>query len=320
MPRTPKRRGRPRPKGESRPRPGSAQGPLRNAGLGSPSAGAGAWPVAHFSGCIFLASCGSGPPPPPKPPPEAPMVTDPLAKILASMDPGSHRSLPVPTRRDDLVEKIFGHAVADPYRWLEDGDSDEVKRWTDEQNALTRRVLDRIAVAITCTSASPSCCASAPSARRRCARCRPGHQRYFHTKREGDQNQPMLYVRDGVDGRTRFSSIPTRSPRTARPRSTGGPRPTTASCSRSGSRRTATKRARSTCATSTRKRICRQDRAMPLRVDRVAARRQELLLLALPHEGNGPGRRRELPPHDLTSTSRRQSGATTPTSSAEIAR
>ena len=32
-----------------------------------------------------------------------------------------------PTRTDNVVEKLHGVAVADPYRWLEDADSAEVR-------------------------------------------------------------------------------------------------------------------------------------------------------------------------------------------------
>lgn len=38
----------------------------------------------------------------------------------------------MPTRRETVVDTLHGVAVADPYRWLEDGDSAEVQlilRW-----------------------------------------------------------------------------------------------------------------------------------------------------------------------------------------------
>ena len=47
-----------------------------------------------------------------------------------------------PTRRDDVVDTYHGIAVADPYRWLEDGDNAEVAAWVAAQNELTRSVLD----------------------------------------------------------------------------------------------------------------------------------------------------------------------------------
>ncbi len=46
------------------------------------------------------------------------------------------------TRRDAVVDTLHGVAVADPYRWLEDGDDPEVQQWVAEQNRLTRSALD----------------------------------------------------------------------------------------------------------------------------------------------------------------------------------
>lgn len=47
-----------------------------------------------------------------------------------------------PTRRGDVVDDYHGTPVADPYRWLEDGDDAEVVDWVAAQNAHTRAVLD----------------------------------------------------------------------------------------------------------------------------------------------------------------------------------
>lgn len=49
-----------------------------------------------------------------------------------------------PTRRGDTSDVLHGVTVADPYRWLEDGRSDEVKAWSSDQNTLARSVLSRI--------------------------------------------------------------------------------------------------------------------------------------------------------------------------------
>ena len=49
---------------------------------------------------------------------------------------------PPPTRRDVVVDTLHGVDVADPYRWLEDGESDEVQQWVSAQNRHTRQALD----------------------------------------------------------------------------------------------------------------------------------------------------------------------------------
>ncbi len=59
-----------------------------------------------------------------RPPPGPPPVTGPT-------DAGYP-----PARRLDLAEKIGGHMVADPYRWLEDPGSAETRAWLAAQDAL----------------------------------------------------------------------------------------------------------------------------------------------------------------------------------------
>lgn len=58
------------------------------------------------------------------------------------MPPASRTPLPYPDApRDDVVDDYFGTPVADPYRWLEDVDSAQTRRWIDEENALTESFL-----------------------------------------------------------------------------------------------------------------------------------------------------------------------------------
>ena len=59
--------------------------------------------------------------------------------------PASRRP-PPPTRRTDAADDYPGGRVEDPYRWLEEMDSPEVRAWVDAQNAHTFTFLRSIPV------------------------------------------------------------------------------------------------------------------------------------------------------------------------------
>ena len=103
-----------------------------------------------------------------------------------------------PTKVDPVVEKIHGVEVVDPYRWLENGTSPAVKAWTDQENAFTRSVLDKLPerdkIHARLNQLLDIGSLSAPA---------PAKGKYFYTKREGKQNQPILYVREGLHGKDR---------------------------------------------------------------------------------------------------------------------
>ena len=102
------------------------------------------------------------------------------------------------TRTVGVVDELFGERLPDPYRWLEDGTSPETRDWTGAQNALTEAWL----------AASPE----RPAIRARLEDLLaigalgtpvPARGRYFYQRRDGRQNQPVLYVREGADGADR---------------------------------------------------------------------------------------------------------------------
>jgi prolyl oligopeptidase len=110
--------------------------------------------------------------------------------------------MPIPgapaTRRDDVVDTLHGVAIADPYRWLEDGSSEETRAWTAAQNARTDAILctipGRAALEARLGALYRAGTVDTPAVRGR---------RFFYLKREGDQSQAVLYARDGLDGAER---------------------------------------------------------------------------------------------------------------------
>jgi prolyl oligopeptidase len=103
-----------------------------------------------------------------------------------------------PTPTSDATEVLHGESIPDPYRWLEDGESGATRAWTAAQNALTRSYLDAAPARARIRARLEELLAigaiSVPA---------PVRGRYFYQRRDGRQNQPVLYLREGVGGEDR---------------------------------------------------------------------------------------------------------------------
>jgi prolyl oligopeptidase len=109
------------------------------------------------------------------------------------------------TRQDEVEEDHHGTLVKDPYRWLEDTDSEETRRWIAAQSAVTASFL----------AAIPG---RAALERRLTARwnfekfgipLREGG-RYFWTKNDGLQNQSVVYWAESLDASPKVLIDPNR--------------------------------------------------------------------------------------------------------------
>jgi prolyl oligopeptidase len=102
-----------------------------------------------------------------------------------------------------VVDLLHGEEIADPYRWLEDGDSADTQRWTEAQNAFTASHLGRFpgrgALRARLEQLLAIGVLGTPT---------PVRGRYLYERRDGRQNQPILYVRDGAHGPDRVAVDP----------------------------------------------------------------------------------------------------------------
>lgn len=102
-----------------------------------------------------------------------------------------------PSPVEPVAESFHGTTVEDPYRWLEDGDSEPVRAWVAAQNRLTRTVLDGLG----CRAPLAARLGELHRAGRISAPRRAGPY-LFLLVRQGDDEQPVL-VRRTLDGSER---------------------------------------------------------------------------------------------------------------------
>ncbi|KAM1088128.1 hypothetical protein ACFX19_016280 [Malus domestica] len=151
------------------------------------------------------------------PPPSSPLVLKSIPFPIRSLSSSSSSSLPKPrntnamgslraldvplhyptARRDEsVVDDYHGVKVADPYRWLEDPDSEETKEFVQKQVELTQSVLKecdtrgQLGEKITQLFDHPR---YDPPLKR--------GNKYFYTHNTGLQAQSVLYVQDSLDGK-----------------------------------------------------------------------------------------------------------------------
>ena len=108
------------------------------------------------------------------------------------------QAAPPKARVETVIDEYHGQRVSDPYRWLEDSTSSETQQFVAEQNAYTHSVLSEVP--------------GRDDLRRRVeqlltigrvASPRIGGNNYFYERRDGHQNQAVVYVREGRSGKDR---------------------------------------------------------------------------------------------------------------------
>jgi prolyl oligopeptidase len=113
---------------------------------------------------------------------------------IASASTASALSYP-PARKVDQTDDYFGTKVNDPYRWMEDVDSAELKTWVDAENELTQAYLAQVSARRTMQMRLLELI----NFERYTAPARRG-TRYFFSHNSGLQNQNVLYLHEGLEG------------------------------------------------------------------------------------------------------------------------
>ncbi len=94
-----------------------------------------------------------------------------------------------------VEDTVQGHKIVDPYRYLENPNDPDTKLYVEQELSYTRTILDplpgRDKINARLSQLLEIGTVGAPQM---------GGKYYFHTRREGTQNQPILYVREGVNG------------------------------------------------------------------------------------------------------------------------
>ncbi|MFG1812981.1 prolyl oligopeptidase family protein [Kribbella sp. NPDC049174] len=98
------------------------------------------------------------------------------------------------SRRDDVVETLHGHQIADPYRWLEDPDSPDTVDWVRRQNEFTEAELSGYAEREWFQRTM-----SAILARPRAGVPARKSGWYFVGRNDGTQAQDVVYVAESLD-------------------------------------------------------------------------------------------------------------------------
>jgi prolyl oligopeptidase len=150
--------------------------------------------LASLAGSASVAGAPATPASPASPPAAS---ASPAAAAAAATSKVPVRRYPT-AKKDNVVDDFHGTKVPDPYRWLEDPDSEATKAWVTAQNELTfgwlKQIPAREAMKARLTELWNYERYGAPF-----VEGKGKHRRTYWWKNDGLQNQSVLYVVDGTD-------------------------------------------------------------------------------------------------------------------------
>ena len=121
-----------------------------------------------------------------------------LCAIVIAQDSSSPLSAPPKAKVAPVTDTVQGHTIVDPYRYLEDSANPDTKTFVEQELSYTRSMLDplpgrdkinaRLSQLLSIGTVDPP---------------HFGGPFYFYTRRNAGQNQPILYVREGLNNQDR---------------------------------------------------------------------------------------------------------------------
>ncbi|WP_254062406.1 prolyl oligopeptidase family protein [Acidobacterium sp. S8] len=102
---------------------------------------------------------------------------------------------PPPTAKNTVIDNLHGTEVADPYRWLEDGDSPQTREWITSQIKYTDEYLSQVKM-------RPQIVSDLTKLQRVDVYSVPAEYggKIFFEKRLANENQSSIYMREGLQG------------------------------------------------------------------------------------------------------------------------
>ncbi len=100
------------------------------------------------------------------------------------------------SKKEEISEEIHGHNIADPYRWLENSDSKETKNWIAEQNSYLESFLKNDSFNVF----SQDLIRNFKRTNFFVPSIILGRKKYFYVERQPNEDQFVIYVKNGLDG------------------------------------------------------------------------------------------------------------------------
>lgn len=117
-----------------------------------------------------------------------------LSILLFTISSGQQIQYPK-AKKISHIDDYHGNKIEDPYRWLEDTNSDETKQWIEQENKLTNEYLSKIPY----RNSLKNRLTELMNYERYSAPLKVGEY-YIFSKNDGLQEQNVIYIQKGLDG------------------------------------------------------------------------------------------------------------------------